>query len=58
MSAPASTPNAPSVSTRAQRIRFAIALAVFASWVAGLAVMAVRSEPPRGAALPAEVKKR
>jgi hypothetical protein len=40
---PTSTgPNA----TRGRRLRFAAALIVFAAWVAGLALLAIRSDPP------------
>lgn len=33
--------------TRGQRLRFAATLVVFVAWVAGLALLAIRSDPPR-----------
>jgi hypothetical protein len=32
--------------TRGRRLRFAAALVVFMAWVAGLALLAIRSDPP------------
>lgn len=41
------SPEAPEPTvTRGQRLRFAAALVVFVAWVAGLALLAIRSDPP------------
>ncbi|WP_169973634.1 hypothetical protein [Tautonia rosea] len=33
--------------TRVQRLRFSATLVVFVAWVAGLGLLAIRSDPPR-----------